>query len=152
MDKNALLNELIIFLKSEEACKQTITCLSPNAEITIKVADIYELSIKSSGGEVLVEEKKASNPEFIFKATPIAIETLISEKGLSPASLGIKLLKQIINGDIKVSMPSNLFQVSKQGYLNILKVGGMDFLNELKKHGLTNVPKILSALKKLKKS
>ena len=38
-----------------------------------------------------------------------------------------------------------------KGYFKIVAMGGMDFLNELKEHNMASLPKIIAALKKLKK-
>lgn len=151
MQKNDLIAQLKDYLITEKACLQTVTCLSEKAEIGITIADSAFLRVLCREGEVQVEEQKAVAPDFIFTATPEAIEVLINEKGLSPAQLGIKLLKQILNQDIQLAMPANLFQISKKGYLNIIKVGGVEFLAELKNHNLASIPKIMNALKNLKK-
>lgn len=110
------------------------------------------LTVCYKDGQVLTEQAKATAPDFIFKATPRAIEILIAKKGLSVAQLGTLLAKQVVGGDISVSMPANLLQVTQKGYLKIVKLGGMDLMNELRSHNLTSLPKIISALKKLKKS
>ncbi len=151
MDKQELTDRLIHFLKTETACQQTIACLTDRAEFSIVIAGEIELTIQNKQSQMIIEQKAALAPDFIFFAQPAAVDVLINETGLSPAKLGIKLLKQIISREIKVSMPVNVFQITQHGYLNILKVGGLEFLNELKTHGLSNVPKILSALRNLRK-
>ncbi len=151
MDKEQLIDQLIHFLKTDPSCQQTIACLTDRAELSLVIAHEIELTVQHRLGKIEVLRKKAIAPDFIFYAQPSAVETLIAEAELSPAKLGIKLLKQIISREIKVSMPVNVFQITQHGYLNILKVGGIEFLNELKNHGLSNVPKILSALRNLRK-
>ena len=151
MKKEALTSELIDFLVNEPACQQVIGSLNKKAEIAIQIAGSVELSVCSLEGKVMVAETKARAPDFIFSASPAAIEVLISKKGLSASQLGIKLLKQIVSRDIKISMPANVFQVTGKGYLNIAKVGGAEFLGELKRHNLASPSKILGALRKLRK-
>ncbi len=151
MEKAALINDLITFLKTDSACKETLFCLSPKAEIEIRIARESHVRVTHDKVNVIAEEKPARAPEFIFDASPEAIAVLVAEKNLSPAKLGIKLLKQIVNRDIKVSMPGSILQVTSKGYFKILKVGGTEFLSELKKYNLTSLPKITAALKKLAK-
>jgi len=152
MEKNVLISELRAFLIDESACQQVLQELSERAEISIVIADRIELSVFQKDQIIHVEERKAVAPDFIFKAAPQAIEVLIGRKQGSVAQLGVLLIKQIVGGDISVSMPANLLQVTQKGYLNIIKAGGIEFLAELQKHNLTSIPKIISALKKLKKS
>ena len=152
MEKDSLVMQLTEFLTSDSACTQTIGCLTDKAEIGISIADSVHLCVQHKNDAITVEERKPHTADFIFSATPSAIEVLISEKDLSPAQLGMKLMKQMMNQDISLAMPGNIFQISQKGYLKILKVGGAEFLGELKKHNLASVPKIMSALRKLKKS
>lgn len=150
MEKSALANDLIQFLTTENACIETLACLSPKAELEIRVAQTLQISVKHDGEKVVALEKAATSPDFIFDAAPDAIAVLIAEKDLSPAQLGVRFIKQLVNRDIKVSMPSSVFQITRRGYLNIIKVGGMELLTELKKHNLASLPKITAALKKLR--
>lgn len=150
MDQQKLIVELKDFLRTEPACVQTLSCLKPEAKIQISIANTNPITVFYDGSQVVVEDGSNKLVDFIFNSSPQAIETLLSEKGLSPAQLGIKLLKQVLTQDVSISMPSNIFHITRKGYLDILKVGGLEFLNELKNQGLTSLPKILSALKKLR--
>ncbi|MCJ8278007.1 MAG: hypothetical protein HRT44_04960 [Bdellovibrionales bacterium] len=151
MDQTELLQQLKDFLQNEPACVETLACLKPGAEVQISVAETLHIAVSYGNNEVQILEEESSKADFIFHSSPSAIETLINQKGLTPAQLGIQFLKQIVAQEIKVSMPVSVFHISRKGYLDILKVGGMEFLNELKKMGLTNIPKILTALKKLRR-
>lgn len=151
MEKQEMMTGLIQFLTTEPACIETLSCLSKKAELEIRVAQTLSLRVRHDGTQVVAEETQAYAPDFVFDASPDAIATLISEKGLSPAQLGIKFVKQILSRDITVSMPSSLFQVTRRGYLNIIKLGGMEFLSELKKHDMASISKITAALGRLRK-
>ena len=150
MDKQQLITDLIEFLSTEPACKQTLECLNNKAEIGIQIAQSVNVRVIYDGQKVLAENQPALAPDFVFDASPQAVAVLIAEKGLSPAQLGIKFVKQIISRDVKVSMPSNIFQITRKGYFKILKLGGAEFFNELKKHNMASLPKITAALKKLR--
>lgn len=151
MEKKQLISQLIDFITNEPACIQALECLDSSAEVAIQIAESVELSVQYKGN-VIVEERKAYAADFRFSTNPETIEVLIAEKGLSPAQLGTKLVKLIISGDIALSMPGSLFQVPRKGYFKMLAIGGTEFLKELRKYDLTNVAKILGALKRLKKS
>ncbi len=151
MEKEKLVSDLLTYLSTEASCQETLACLNSKAEIGIRIAQSTEISVLYDGENVQALEKPALAPDFIFDASPEAIAILIAEKGLTPAQLGIKFLKLILSRDIKVRMPSSIFQVTRKGYLKIVSVGGMEFLSELKKHNLANIPKIIKALKGLAK-
>lgn len=152
MEKQSLVTDLIEFLTTDSASRETMACLSSNAEVGIRVAQNVDVSVSYDGEKVVAVEKELKAPDFIFHASPEAIQVLISEKGLSPAQLGIKLVKQVIGRDIKLSMPSSAFQITRKGYLKIIALGGTEFLTELKKHNLASIPKITAALRRLRKN
>lgn len=149
MEKSILINELINFLEQDSACRETLFCLSQKAEIEIRIARESNIRVTHDKEKVIAEEKKATAPEFIFDASPESISVLIAEKNLSAAKLGIKMMKLIVSRDIQVSMPGSILQVTSKGYFKILKVGGTEFLSELKKYNLSSLPKITAALKKM---
>ena len=151
MEQQQLIDDLLSFLKNDNAVKETMACLNKKAEIEIRVAQTNSIKVHYDGDKVVVIPEKALAPDFIFDASPEAIAVLIAENNLTPAQLGIKFMKQLISRDIKVSMPSSIFQITRKGYLNIMKVGGMEFIAELKKHNLASIPKITAALAKLRK-
>lgn len=150
MEKQTVVNDLIAFLTNEPACLQTLQCLNSKAEIAIRIARQVEVRVMFDGQNVVAKEEAALAPDFIFDTSPEAILVLISEKNLTPAQLGIKFVKQIMSRDIRVSMPSNILQITRKGYFNIIKVGGLEFLSELKNHNLASLPKITAALKNLR--
>lgn len=152
MDKDKLVEELIQFLCGEAACLETLACLNSKAEVAIRIAQSIDIRVVYSNGEVMAKKQEPLAPDFIFDATPEAIAILISEKGLTPAQLGIKFVKQILSRDIRVSMPSSIFQITRKGYFKILTLGGSEFFVEMKKHNLASLPKIIAALKKKKPS
>ncbi len=150
MEKQQLVNDLIEFLSTESACRETLSCLNRKAEISIRIAQAVEIRVLYDGDQVLAEEKTALAPDFIFDASPEAIAVLVSEKNLSPGQLGIKLTKQVLSRDIKISMPSNIMQITRKGYFKIIKLGGSEFLQELRKHNMASLPKVIAALKRLR--
>lgn len=150
LEQQHLINKLLQFLKNEAACQQTLGCLTERAEISIIVAQSVQIRVQNSSQGVQVELAPPLAPDFIFYAQPEAIETLIAERNLTASQLGVKLLKQLISREVQVRMPVNVLQITQHGYLNILKVGGTEFLNELKKHGMSSLPKILNALRSLR--
>lgn len=150
MEKQQLVHDLIDFLTTDSACMDTLACLNKKAEISIRIAQAVEIRVLYDGQSVLAEEKKALAPDFVFDASPEAVAVLISEKNLSPGQLGVKFVKQVISRDIKVSMPSNIMQVTRKGYFKIVTLGGAEFLSELRKHNLASMPKVIAALKRLR--
>jgi hypothetical protein len=150
MEKQQLVYDLIEFLTTDSACQKTLSCLDKKAEIGINIAQAVEIRVLYENNKVRAEQAQPMAPDFVFTASPEAIAVLISEKNLSPAQLGIKMLKQIVSRDIKVAMPSNIMQVTRKGYFKIMKLGGKEFLQELKGHNLASLPKVIAALKNLR--
>lgn len=151
MNKQEMATELISFLTQDPTCQQCLSSLHPKAEIAIQVAQVIEIKVFYDGSQVCAVEQKASSPDFIFKASPEAIAIMIAENNLSPAQLGMKLIKQVLSGDITIAMPSNIFQVTRKGYFKIFTLGGRELLQALKQYDLASLPKIMAAVSKLKK-
>ena len=152
VDKQTLVSDLIVFLTSEPACQQALGCLDKKAEIAIRIAHSVEVKVVYDGTRVDAIEAPPLAPDFVFDATPEAIAILVSEKGLSPTQLGLKFIKEIMNRESRVSMPSSIFQITRKGYFKILTLGGTELLAELRKHNLASLPKITAALKRLRGS
>ena len=149
--KKILLEKLITFLKTEPACQDAFHVLSPKAEIEIIVGGANHLRLRPDQDQIKVEEQKALAPDFVFSATPAAIEVLVAETGLTPSQLALKLIKQMLNQEVTLSMPVSPFVIPRKGYFNLIKLGGVELLNELRKYNLHSVPKILAAIKRIAK-
>lgn len=152
MEKEKLISDLIDFLSHEPACQQAILALSPKAEIELIIAQATHLTVHPGDNQVVVKREKALAPDFVFSASPMAIEILCRQKGLSPGALAVELIKQILAKEVSVAMPVSPLMIPRKGYFNLLRVGGQELLKELQKHNLASLPKILATLKKWKKS
>jgi hypothetical protein len=150
MDPSELLQQLSRFLREEEACRLPLQALSPNAEIEVSVAGAASLHVRPGQGEPRVEMGPGRAPDFVFTATPEAIGLLISESGLSPGALAVKLVKEMLNQQVRVAMPVSFLMIPRKGYLNLIKLGGSELFQELRKHQLASLPEILAALRKLR--
>lgn len=149
--KTILLGKLITFLKTEPACQDAFRVLSPKAEIEIIVGGANHLRVRPNQDQVQVDEQKALAPDFVFSATPAAIDVLVAESNLSPSQLALKLIKQMLNQEVTLSMPVSPFVIPRKGYFNLIKLGGVELFNELRKYNLHSVSQILSALKRIAK-
>ena len=152
MQREDLYQQMKDFLESEEACEKTLSQLNEKAQIGIIIGGTLHCCVQYIEGKVVVRKETCSTPDFIFHAKPDAVEVLIAEKGLLPGPLGIKLFTQLVTGQVTFSMPGNLLHILRKGYLDILKVGGKDFIAELKKHNLASPTKIINFLRKTKKN
>ena len=150
MDKNDLHQRLEHFLKNEPACQQTLGHLNGNAEIALIIGGSMTLCAHFPREGVEMVKESCKSPDFLFRATPQAVETMIAEKNLSPAELGIKLAKQYFTDQIELEMPGHFLHVLRKGYLQIVKAGGVEFLNGLKEYNLTSLAKIIGFLQSLR--
>lgn len=151
MQSEQLFLELKKFLENEPACQKTLGCLNAQAQIGIVVGGSLRICVQVPNREIKVEKATCPYPDFVFYASPQAVETMINQKNLSAPQLGIKFLSQILTQQITLAMPGHLFQILRKGYFDILKVGGFEFLFELRKYNLASVSNIISALRKLGK-
>jgi hypothetical protein len=151
MKKEELVRDLMHFLSEDPACKKTLACLNSKAEISIRIAHCVQVCVKHDGDKVVAEECDALAPDFIFDTDPETLAALIAEPNLSPAQLGLKFVKYVMSRDIKISMPSSFLQVTRKGYLKIISLGGREFLQGLSEHNLASLPKIMAAVKNLRK-
>ncbi|MCB0377971.1 MAG: hypothetical protein KDD33_05720 [Bdellovibrionales bacterium] len=151
MEAKQLIENLVSFLQTDPACQKSLAVMKNSAEISIVVGGSHSVRVAKNASELVVESGEALHPDFVFEATPAAISTLIAEKGLTPGQLGVKLLKEIVAQDVTVRMPGSILQLPRKGYLELLKIGGQEFLQELRKYDLSDIGKIMSALKNLRR-
>ena len=152
MEKTALYKDLADFLTNEPSCQKALFCLNSEAQIAINVGGTLQACVSVVDQKIQVHPEECPSADFVFYSRPEAIELMISEKGLSAGALCGKLVKQVLTQQIELTMPGHFLQVVRKGYLNILKVGGMELLVELRKHNLASLPKIIEFLRALRKA
>ena len=150
MNSEDLQQRLAEFLKNDPACQQTLGSLNESAEIALVIGGSLKLCAHFPPEGLQLVEKECQSPDFLFRAAPQAVETMIAEKHLTPAELGIKLAKQYFTDQIQLEMPGHFIHVLRKGYLQIVKTGGLEFLQGLSQYNLESLGKILVFLQSLR--
>lgn len=151
MDSNELYLKLKEFLETKPACIKALKPLKQGVEIGIVIADSLELTLFYADGAPHLERRKAQAPDVIFHAKPEAIEILCTHPGDDIGHLGVAIVREIFSRSIKLTVPGSFFSLLKNGYIEIIKMGGQTFFDFLKENGLKTISRFPEIIKKLKK-
>jgi hypothetical protein len=151
MAATATFEKLKKYLESRAAAQKAIQHLKPGVDIGIVVGHQIQCALFNDGGQARLEMRQAKNQDVIFYLKPESIDILIQNPGEDVGELGIAVLKEILAGGIRIQVVGSIFSIMRNGYLNIIKEGGVTFAKFLANYGLTNVTKILSVIKSLRK-
>ena len=132
--------------------KSSLKKLKKNKEISIIIGDNLNCAVYQSSGVPKVEQRAAVDPDVEFRIKPSSVDVITSNEGSDIGELGILVIKEVIAGQVQIKVPGSLFSIMKNGYLDIIRLGGSRFLGFLAQHGLSSFSKITSTIKKLKNS
>jgi hypothetical protein len=151
MSANATFEKLKKYLESRPASQKALVHLKKGVEISVVIGHQIECALFNDGGRPHLEMRKAKNHDVVFYIKPETVEVLAQHPGDDVGELGIAVLKEYLAGGVRISVVGSVFGIMKNGYLNIIKEGGVTFTKFLATYGLTNVTKILSVIKNLRK-
>jgi len=152
MTVGATFEKLKAFLENKPASKKVAGHLKSGVEVGVVIGNQIECAYYQDKEGPVFEQRPAKSPDVIFFIKPESVDILAQEKGDDVGELGIAILKEYLSGGIRIKAPGSLFALSTHGYIGIIKEGGVTFTKFLAQHGLTNISKIMSAIKKLKNS
>jgi|GEM_PF-3212542 len=151
MNYEDLGDRLSQYLNEEDSCRSCLSILGKQSEIQIVVDKAQSYCVHPGPETIELIMKPCQSPDFIFRASSEAVEIMISEKGLTPGALGLKLAKQYFAQEIGFEMQGHFLHILRKGYLKIVAVGGKEFIQGLKQYDLGNLKNIIGFLKNLKK-
>lgn len=144
-------NTLKTFLETHPACQKAISPLRKGVEIGILVGGTLDCAIYQDQGQVKVEQRPANNPDVVFTIAPDAVYIISNNAGEDVGDLAVAILKEIASGTVKIKVPGNFINIVRNGYLEIIKSGGAKLWQFLATKGITNIAKVTSLIKNLKK-
>ena len=66
--------------------------------------------------------------------------------------LAVAVLKEFLSGGLRIKAPGSIISITMNGYLGIIKEGGLTFTKFLAIHGVSSAGKIISIIRDLKKA
>jgi hypothetical protein len=151
MNGTATFEKLKQYLESRQASKKALVHLKKGVEISIVIGRQIECALFNDDGLPKLEMRQAKNHDVIFFIKPESVDVLVQNPGEDVGELGIAVLKEYLAGGVRIRVVGNTFNMMRNGYLSIIKEGGVTFAKFLANYGLTNATKIVSIIKSLKK-
>ena len=152
MTQEEVFESLKNYFETRPAPRWALGLLKPGTELGLVIGNQIDCAIFNKGGIPSVEKREAINPSFIFHMKPETIETLANSKSDDLGEIGVNIFTEIISGNIRVEIKSNLKEILNEGYLEILKGGGQKLKNYLTTQGSMSLMKILAFIDKMKNS
>jgi hypothetical protein len=138
------------FFTEREMPRVALGNLRENLEVGVIIGDMVPCAIFRQGGSVIVEKRKAENPDFIFRLEPQTV-TILSQTPDDIAEIGLAILKEMLAGDIHLQMPGGLLSVLRGGYLEVISSGGAPVMKMLGHLGLSSPAKIVGFFRQLRR-
>ena len=138
------------FFTEREAPRIALGNLRENLEVGLIIGDMVPCTIFRQGKMVIVERREALNPDFIFRLEPQTV-TILAQTPDDIAEIGLAILKEILAGDIHLSMPGGLLSVLRGGYIDVITSGGAPVMKMLGHAGLNSPAKIVGFFRKLRR-
>lgn len=142
------------FFETRQASRQAFSVLPEGVEIGVVIGETIECALMRKGDDPVVERRPAHDPDFIFYARPETVDVINSQTKDEISDIGIKIIGEIVAGNIRVKATSALFNVvrlSQRGYFEMIKKGGQPVMDYLSHRGLIGVMKIMNIVNRLKK-
>jgi hypothetical protein len=87
----------------------------------------------------------------VFHVSPDAVQTLINSETDDIGELGIAVAKMYLAGEIKIKVHGSMISLLTNGYLGVIKSGGLSFARFLGSHGISGLGKIKDVIQKFRK-
>jgi hypothetical protein len=152
MTAGATFEKLKAFLETKPASQKAIRHLRKGVEIRVVIGNQIECAYFQNEGVPVFEQRPAKSPDVVFTIKPESVDILCKEKGEDVGELGIAILKEYLSGGIRIKAPGSIISLSTNGYLGVIKEGGVTFAKFLAQHGVTNISKVMSVIRNMKNS
>jgi len=138
------------FFESRAASRQALMALREGVEIGVVIGGSVECALFRRGDLPVVEARSAKEPDVVFYIQPESVEILNSQTKDEIADIGIKVVSEVLAGNITIKVPGRFLNLLSNGYLDIVKQGGAPVMSFLARHGLASVAKITAAIRRMK--
>lgn len=127
-----------------------MNAIKEGVEIGIVIGETVDCALFRKGEEPVIEKRPAVKPDVVFYIKPESVYVLNSQAKDEIGEIGVSVLKEVLAGNISIKVPGKILNLLSRGYLDMLRQGGAPVMAFLARHGLTNITKITSAIKKMK--
>lgn len=139
------------FFETRQAARQALGSIREGVEIGVVIGQTVDCALFRQGAQPVVEQRAAQNPDVIFHIKPETVYVLSQQTKDEIADVGVNIFKEILAGNIQIRVPGRFTNILSNGYIDILRKGGAPVTAFLARNGLGSVPKILSAIKQMKR-
>jgi hypothetical protein len=151
MSDQQAFEELKDFFENRSVCRQAADSLRSRVEIGIVINDSLNCAFFKEGENPRFEAREAKKPDVVFYMKPEAVKSLIENKSDDIGEIGITVAKNYLAGSIHIKVKGSMIGLLTNGYLGVIKSGGMSFAKFLASHGVTGLGKIKDVIQSLRK-
>ncbi|MDZ4678650.1 MAG: hypothetical protein SGI74_14225 [Oligoflexia bacterium] len=142
--------ELKKFFETRSACEAAADSLRQSVEIGIIVEGLSCAFFKD-GNKPRFEQRPAKDPDVVFTMKTQAVESLVNDPSNDIAELGINIAKSYLNKNMKIKVTGSMIALLTNGYLGVIKAGGMSFAKFLGSYGISGLGKIKDVIQSMRK-
>ncbi len=142
--------ELKKFFETRSACETAADSLRQSIEIAIIVGKTPCAFFKD-GNKPRFEQRQAKDPDVIFTINHKAVQSLVEDTSNDIAELGINIAKSYLNKNLKIKVTGSMIALLTNGYLGVIKAGGMSFAKFLGGYGISGLGKIKDVIQNMRK-
>lgn len=139
------------FFETRTAAKVALSTIKEGTEIGVVIGGNVECTVFQHNHCPVVENRAAVHPDIIFYIRPESVYIIANNSKDEIGDIGVHILKEVLSGGIQIKIPGGVMNILSQGYLEMLRKGGAPVMSFLAQHGFGSVPKIVSAIKSLKR-
>jgi hypothetical protein len=139
------------FFETRPACKVAADPLRQGVEIGIVINDRTQCAFFKDGDKPRFEQRPANKPDVVFYISPDAVQPILSHTSDDIGELGITIAKQYLAGTVKIKVQGSMIGLLTNGYLGVIKSGGISFGKFLAQHGVTGLGKVKDVIQNLRK-
>ncbi len=150
MSDQQAFESLRAFFEERPICASASDSLSQSVEIGVVINGNLECVFHKENGRPRFSQRPASKPDVVFHLNQNSIESLVNDKTGEIGELGINIVKSYLAGDIKIRVVGSMINLLTQGYLGVIKAGGISFAKFLASHGVNGLGKIKDVIQGLK--
>jgi hypothetical protein len=151
MSDQQAFEELKDFFENREVSRLASNPLAQRVEIGIILNERFNCTFFKDGDKARFEAREAKKPDVIFYMKPEAVKSLVESKSEDIGELGILVVKNYLAGSIRLKVKGSMISLLTNGYLGVIKAGGMSFAKFLASHGVSGLGRIKEIIQTLMK-
>ena len=138
------------FFETRNACALAADPLRAGVEIGIVINNTLQCSFFKENSKPRFEQRPAQKPDVVFYINPDAVESLVNNPSDDIGEFGIAIAKNYLAGTVKIKVTGGMISLLTNGYLGVIKSGGLSFAKFLGGHGVTGLSKIKDVIQNLR--